>query len=38
MIASVEDAARLGADAVLTYMFIGYDVPTPGAPGRTWRR
>ncbi|NLX09471.1 MAG: hypothetical protein GXY36_07420 [Chloroflexi bacterium] len=27
MIASVEDAARLGADAVLTYMFIGYDDP-----------
>jgi DhnA family fructose-bisphosphate aldolase class Ia len=27
MIASVEDAARLGADAVLTYMFIGYQDP-----------
>jgi fructose-bisphosphate aldolase, class I len=27
MIASVEDAARLGADAVLTYMFIGYEDP-----------
>ncbi len=27
MIASVEDACRLGADAVLAYMFIGYDDP-----------
>src|SRR5690606_16232681 len=27
MIATVEDAARLGADAVLTYMFIGYGDP-----------
>lgn len=27
MIATVDDAARLGADAVLTYMFIGYDDP-----------
>ncbi len=27
LIASVEDAARLGADAVLVYMFIGYDDP-----------
>ena len=27
MIRSVEAAARLGADAVLTYMFIGYDDP-----------
>lgn len=28
LIASVEDAARLGADAVLVYMFIGYEDPT----------
>ncbi len=27
MISTVEGAARLGADAVLTYMFIGYDDP-----------
>ncbi len=27
LIASVEDAARLGADAVLVYMFIGYQDP-----------
>ncbi|NDJ77288.1 MAG: fructose-bisphosphate aldolase [Chloroflexi bacterium] len=27
MIVSVEDAARLGADAVLAYMFIGYEDP-----------
>lgn len=27
LIASVEDAARLGADAVLVYMFIGYEDP-----------
>ncbi len=27
LIASVEDAARLGADAVLVYLFIGYDDP-----------
>jgi class I fructose-bisphosphate aldolase len=27
MIASVEDAARLGADAVLTYLFFGYKDP-----------
>ncbi len=27
LIASVEDAARLGADAVLVYMFIGYQEP-----------
>ena len=27
MIASVEDAVRLGADAVLAYMFIGYEDP-----------
>lgn len=27
LIAAVEDAARLGADAVLVYMFIGYDDP-----------
>lgn len=27
LIASVEDAARLGADAVLVYMFFGYDDP-----------
>ncbi|GIL12078.1 MAG: fructose-bisphosphate aldolase [Chloroflexota bacterium] len=27
LIASVEDAARLGADAVLVYMFIGYENP-----------
>ncbi len=27
LIASVEDAARLGADAVLVYMFIGYELP-----------
>jgi class I fructose-bisphosphate aldolase len=27
MIASVEDAARLGADAVLSYMFLGYKDP-----------
>src|SRR5437867_4347173 len=27
MIASVEDAARLGADAVLSYMFLGYQDP-----------
>jgi class I fructose-bisphosphate aldolase len=27
LIATVEDAARLGADAVLTYMFIGYQDP-----------
>jgi class I fructose-bisphosphate aldolase len=27
LIASVEDAARLGADAVLVYMFVGYQDP-----------
>lgn len=27
MIASVEDAVRLGADAVLAYLFIGYEEP-----------
>jgi len=27
MIAAVEDAARLGADAVLAYMFLGYEEP-----------
>lgn len=27
MIASAEDAARLGADAVLTYLFFGYEDP-----------
>ncbi|MBN1679677.1 MAG: fructose-bisphosphate aldolase [Anaerolineae bacterium] len=27
LIASVEDAARLGADAVLVYMFVGYEDP-----------
>lgn len=27
LIASVEDAARLGADAVLVYMFVGYQEP-----------
>jgi DhnA family fructose-bisphosphate aldolase class Ia len=27
LIASVEDAARLGADAVLMYMFLGYEDP-----------
>ena len=27
LIASVEDAVRLGADAVLTFMFVGYDDP-----------
>jgi len=27
LIASVEDAVRIGADAVLMYMFIGYDDP-----------
>lgn len=31
LIASVEDAARLGADAVLVYMFFGYDDPADEA-------
>jgi DhnA family fructose-bisphosphate aldolase class Ia len=31
LIASVEDAVRLGADAVLVYMFIGYDDPAAEA-------
>jgi class I fructose-bisphosphate aldolase len=33
LIASVEDAARLGADAVLVYMFIGYQDPDAEAQG-----
>jgi class I fructose-bisphosphate aldolase len=31
MIATVEEAARLGADAVLTYMFLGYKDPADEA-------
>jgi len=31
LIAQVEDAARLGADAVLVYMFIGYEDPAQEA-------
>ena len=31
LIASVEDAARLGADAVLVYMFFGYEDPADEA-------
>ncbi len=31
LLASVEDAARLGADAVLVYMFIGYQDPAAEA-------
>ncbi len=31
LIVSVEDAARLGADAVLVYMFIGYEDPNAEA-------
>lgn len=32
-LAAVEDAVRLGADAVMTYMFVGLDDPTVEAEG-----
>ena len=32
-LAAVEDAVRLGADAVMTYMFVGLDDPTAEAEG-----
>lgn len=36
LIASVEDAARLGADAVLVYMFVGYADPDAEAHHIEW--